>query len=175
MLRVRIDEICKAHQAEIVVANPIPLRKGDVIGLELQAKSDVLLDGQPGKYTVFLKDDATFGAGSFHGAPVEQHLARGRLLEAGQHAHHRGLAAAGWADHGDEIAVIDVVADILDDAEIALGRIEDERDVVEPRALRAHDRSHAATLSCHTSSLALIRRRIVSMINAMQPMQMMPT
>ncbi len=31
-----------------------------------------------------------------------------RLLEAGEHAHHRGLAAAGGADHRDEIAVIDV-------------------------------------------------------------------
>jgi hypothetical protein len=97
-------------------------------------------------------------------------------LKAGQHAHHRGLAAAGWADHGNEIAVIDVVSDILHDVEFTLGCIEDHRDVVELRPSTAYGRrAHAAALSCHTSSLALIRRRIVSMINAIQPMQMMPT
>ena len=106
-----------------------------MIGFQLQAEGDVLLHGQPGEHAVFLEDDATLRAGSFDRVAVEQHLAGGRLLEAGQHAHHRGLAAAGRTDHGDEVAVIDVVGDILDDPERALRRT---------RTQATHDRTARA-------------------------------
>ena len=97
-----------------MLADLVALGDGNMIGLEFQAERDVLLDGQSGEYAVFLEDDAAFGTGPLHGLSVEQNLSGCRLLEAGQHAHHRGLAAAGGADHGDEVSVIDVVADILD-------------------------------------------------------------
>src|SRR3954468_12815880 len=83
-----------------------------MIRLELEAERDVLLDGQPREHSIFLKDYAAFRSGSFNGFAIEQHPACGRLLKAGKHAHHGGLAAAGWTDHGDEVAIIDLIADI---------------------------------------------------------------
>ena len=116
------------------------------------------------------------GPGRSTGLPSNSTWPVGRLLEAGQHAHHRGLAAAGRTDHGDEVAVIDVVGDVLDDVERALRRTERQRHVIELRALRGLcAAAHAIARSCHTSRRALILRRIRSMISAMQPMQMMPT
>src|SRR5262249_19026280 len=41
-------------------------------------------------------------------APVDADFARGRVLETGNHAQRRRLAAAGGTDEGDELAVVDV-------------------------------------------------------------------
>jgi len=38
---------------------------------------------------------------------VDADLARGDLLEPGDHAQGRGLAAAGWPDEDHELAVLD--------------------------------------------------------------------
>ena len=121
VLWIGIGEIGQAHQIEIVIADRVALGGRDMVGLERQAEGDVLLHRQPGEYAVLLEDDAAFGAGPRDGASVEQDLAGRRLLEAGQHAHHGGLAAAGRTDHRDEIAVVDVVADVLDDVERPFG------------------------------------------------------
>ena len=40
--------------------------------------------------------------------------ARGRLLEAGEHAHQRGLAAAGRAEQAEELALEDVERQMID-------------------------------------------------------------
>ena len=40
-------------------------------------------------------------------------------LEAGQHAQERGLAAAGRAQQGEELALVDVEADIVDGVDVA--------------------------------------------------------
>ena len=47
--------------------------------------------------------------------------AGGRRLEAGDHAQHRGLAAAGRAEEGDELALLDVEVEVLDDRGLAEG------------------------------------------------------
>ena len=44
---------------------------------------------------------------------VDADLAGGRILEAGDHAQRRGLAAAGWPDEHDEFAVLDGEIQIL--------------------------------------------------------------
>ena len=51
--------------------------------------------------------------------PVEQHLAGGRLLEAGDHPHQRGLAAARGAEEGEELALVDDEREVVDGDEIA--------------------------------------------------------
>src|SRR3954447_8422195 len=119
MLRIGAGEVGQSHQAEIVIADGIALTGRDAVGAELQAESYVLLHGQPREDAIFLKDDAALGSGTRDGTPVEQHIAGRRPLEARKHAHHRGLAAAGGADHRDEVTIVDVVAYVLDDVEAA--------------------------------------------------------
>ena len=46
-------------------------------------------------------------------AAVDADFAGGRILEAGDHAQRRGLAAAGRADEDDEFAVLDGEAQVL--------------------------------------------------------------
>jgi hypothetical protein len=114
MLGIGVREIRQAHQRQIVLANLASLRKWNMVGLELQTEGDVLLGGQPGENAVLLKDHAAFGARTAHGISIEQDLACGRPLKAGQHVHHRGLATAGRANHGDEVALVNIVGDVLD-------------------------------------------------------------
>ena len=175
MFRIGIGEVGKTHEFEIVLADRFTFRRRNMIGLEVQAERDVLLDRQPGENAVLLEDHAAFGSGASHGCAVEQHRSGRRLLKACQHAHHCGLAASGGTDDSNEVAVIDVVIDILDDVEPAFRRVEAERNVFELRALGADAVGHATARSCHARRRALIRRRIKSMMSAMQPMQMMPT
>ena len=43
---------------------------------------------------------------------VEQHLARAVLLQPGEDADQRGLAAAGGPDHAEEFAAVDLEVDV---------------------------------------------------------------
>ena len=45
---------------------------------------------------------------------VDADRAGGRGLEAGDHAQRRGLAAAGGAEEGDELALLDVEVEVAD-------------------------------------------------------------
>ena len=47
--------------------------------------------------------------------PIEQNLTRGWELKARDHTQGRGLAAARWAEDGDEFAAFDVEVKILND------------------------------------------------------------
>ena len=47
-------------------------------------------------------------------APVDADFAGGRVLEAGDHAQRRGLAAAGRADEHHELAVLDRAREVVD-------------------------------------------------------------
>ena len=53
-------------------------------------------------------------------AAVDADLAAGDVLEAGDHAQQRGLAAAGRADEDDELAMLDGQVDALDDLDRAI-------------------------------------------------------
>ena len=48
---------------------------------------------------------------------VDQDLPAGDVLEPGDQAQQRGLAAAGRADEDDELAVLDLEVDVLDDVD----------------------------------------------------------
>ncbi len=48
-------------------------------------------------------------------AAFDEDGAGGRALEAGDHAQDRGLAAAGGAEQGDELALVEAQVDALDD------------------------------------------------------------
>ena len=88
----------------------------------LQAEGDVVLDRHVREERVGLEhhvDRPPVGRHAGEVLPVEQDLARGRLLEAGEHAHQRGLAAAGRAEQGEELALVDDEREIVDGDEIA--------------------------------------------------------
>ena len=54
-----------------------------------------------------------------HVLAVDQDPAGGRRLEAGEHPQQRGLAAARRAQQGEELALVDVEADIVDGVDVA--------------------------------------------------------
>ena len=56
-----------------------------------------------------------FGFSRVTSLPSITDRARGRLLEAGDHAQHRRLAAAGRPEEGDELAALDVEVEVLHD------------------------------------------------------------
>ena len=57
---------------------------------------------------------ALVGRNVGHVLAVDQDVALGRHFEAGQHAQQRGLAAAGGPEQREELAGLDVEADIVD-------------------------------------------------------------
>jgi hypothetical protein len=49
-----------------------------------------------------------------HHAIADAHLATGDVLEPGDHAQRGRLAAAGWPDQADELAVLDIEVQLVD-------------------------------------------------------------
>ena len=84
--------------------------------LHAQPELDVLRDRLVRKQRVALEHHAEPAVARLEivdHAPVDADFARGRILEAGDHAQRRGLAAAGRPDEHDELAVLDGEAQIL--------------------------------------------------------------
>ena len=78
--------------------------------LHAQAELDVLRDRLVRKQSVALEHHAEAAVARLEivdHAAVDADLARGRVLEAGDHAQRRGLAAAGRTDEHHELAVLD--------------------------------------------------------------------
>ena len=87
-----------------------------------QAEGDVLLHGQVGEEGVVLEhgvDVALVRWRLRHVDAVEQDLALGRFLEAGDHAQRRRLATARRAQQREELAWGDVQVDACDGHEVA--------------------------------------------------------
>jgi hypothetical protein len=59
-----------------------------------------------------------YGGTRLTSAPFEQHLARRRLLEAGDHLQRRGLAAPRRAEHREELALLDGEVGVFDRDEV---------------------------------------------------------
>ena len=107
---------------------------------------------------------------------IEEHPARARLHESRDDVEHRRLAASRRPDHRHELAVADVVGDIVDDTkmrEVDGNAIEcDAGNWIPGDAGMTLD--HAIRSCQATSRLDAVRRRR-SITSAMSPMQMMPT
>ena len=86
-----------------------PLATSQLLGARqaalAQAEADVLEHRQPGEERVALEHHAAVGARAFDAPAVEQHLAGGRLVEPGDDAQQRALAAARGAEDGDEVVL----------------------------------------------------------------------
>ena len=87
----------------------------------LQREGDIAVHAHVGKQRVALEHGAhraRLGRAVGEIDPVEEDLARVGQVEAGDHPQQRGLAAAGWAQQGEELARLDGEVDTVDGGEI---------------------------------------------------------
>ena len=85
---------------------------------DLEAEGDVLRDRQVGEQRIGLEHHADIALVGLQPGDVlaaDDDRAGGRLLEAGDHAQHRRLAAARRSEEGDELAGADIEVEILHD------------------------------------------------------------
>ena len=112
------------HEVEIALRPLLALGPGQPE--DLQRQRHVARDGAPGIERRRLEHIAVLArqprlAG---GEPVDRKPPAGRLLEVGDDAQQRGLAAAGGADEGDELAGFDREIDLRQRMDRAVGRLE---------------------------------------------------
>ena len=104
---------------------------------DLQAEQHVVERGAPGHQAVALEHDADLAAEETEllerVVPDHARLSGARLDQAGHDVEHGGLAAAGFAQHGDDLALVDVERQLVDGDEVAaaVGAAEDLADVLE--------------------------------------------
>ncbi len=87
-----------------------------------EAEADIRLDRHVREERIGLEHHvarAPVGRHAGQALPVQQHVALGRVLEAGHHAHHGGLAAARRPQQGEELALVDRQGNIVDRGEVA--------------------------------------------------------
>ena len=95
--------------------------------LELECKRHVLVHRHVGVQSVALEhhgDVAILGRHVVDALAVDEHVARGDVLQAGDHAHRRGLTAARGADEDDELLVMDGEVKVLYRKHAVLGNLE---------------------------------------------------
>ena len=110
-----------------------------------------------------LEHHGTVGTGIVDLAVLEQNAAAAGLRQARHNIQERGLAAAGVADDGDVLALLDVDRDVLQD--LGLHRTARERlaDVIDPQI--AH---------CSSPQLAAVPRVTIDAVNATMRSRMKP-
>ena len=82
LLGIGVHELLQADHLDVLLGDLFPLL-GSQFLLQVQAKHDVLLHGQPGEQGVLLENDTAVNAGALHLHAVHQHLAGGGLVETG--------------------------------------------------------------------------------------------
>ena len=83
--------------------------------LDFQAEGDVIENGHIAEQGVVLEDeaDAPLGSGNVvDPAAVDEDVAAVGILQAGQHAQNRRLAAAAGTEEGDELALVDAKGNV---------------------------------------------------------------
>src|SRR5262245_1206192 len=132
-----------------------------------QPEGDVVGDRQPWKQGIGLEHHAAVGAGLAHGHAVQCDAAGGRLVEPGDEAQQRRLAAARRPENGDEVVVGNLEADRLERARglPAAHAGKDARDAVD------HELAHAR-LQGNSRRFPHLNRK--SEISPITPMTMMP-
>ena len=84
---------------------------------QLQAESDVLVNGHVGVQSVALEhhgDITVLGRNVVDQTAADIHFALGDFLQAGDHAQGGGLAAARGADENDELLILDLKVEVGD-------------------------------------------------------------
>jgi hypothetical protein len=124
------------HQRERVLADRFP-----VLTEQLGAEDDVVDDRPPGEEQVLLEHVADLAGRPDDRPAVEQRLAARRPDQPGDDVEDRRLPAAARPDDADELALLDVEADVTarDDA-LASGDLEDLLDPAQLDLRRVSDR-----------------------------------
>ncbi len=112
LMGIGIGVILEAHQLQEMLDAANSFAASDLPAFE--AEADVLAHGLPGKQRELLKHHGAIRAGCKDRALSHEHAAGGREVEPGGHAQHRRLAAAGWADNGHELPVVNRQGHIVD-------------------------------------------------------------
>src|SRR5690606_33679249 len=89
--------------------------------------------------------------------------AGGDLLEAADHSQRGGLAAARWAEQGEELAMLDRKRKVIDRGEVP----EPFRDPIEPYVSVGHQRLATLSLCCKDGKYRSARRSAVNMPSAL--------
>ena len=103
----------------------VDLVLGDL--LELERKRHVLVHRHIGVQSIALEhhgDVAVLGRHVVDALAVDEHIARGNVLQAGDHAHRRGLTAARGANEDDELLVVNGEVEVLYSEHTVLGNLE---------------------------------------------------
>src|SRR3990172_620654 len=109
----QLNYLEQAHRALLPVAGRVHIS-------EVHRQHHVLDERQGGQELEKLEDDAQLEAAplrhlvlaqAMHGGVADPHLARSRSIDAGDHVKQGGLAAARFANDGDEFAFVDFQVD----------------------------------------------------------------
>ena len=112
--RLAVEELLEVEDAGGLADGLVDLVGVDLA--ELERERHVLVDGHVRVEGVGLEDHrdvAVLGLDVVDHATVDLEGAGGDVLEAGDHAQRRGLAAAGRADEDDELLVSDLKVEVL--------------------------------------------------------------
>ena len=103
----------------------VDLVLGDL--LELKRKRHVLVHRHIGVQSIALEHHgnvAVLGCHVVDALAVDEHVARGDVLQAGDHAHRRGLTAARRANEDDKLLVVNGEVEVLYSEHTVLGNLE---------------------------------------------------
>ena len=118
--RLAVEIIAELDHLRRLAHQPVMVGCGDAA--HLQGEADVVVDRHVRIERIALEhhgDVAVAGIDLIDDLAIDGDLARGRILEAGDHAHGRRLAAARGAEEDHEFLVADVEIDVVDADEAA--------------------------------------------------------
>ena len=98
---------------------------------DLEREGDVVGDGAPREGRLLLEHHADRGVRAGHGLARDRDAALVAVEQPADDVEQGRLAAAGRADHGEELARRDIERDVVDRGEHAFGRLEMLDDVVD--------------------------------------------
>ena len=113
--RLAVGGVAQADEVEHLVGVVLDLGAGPVLVAAADGEGDVALGGEPGEQGVGLEDDGAVERRAGDLVAVHDDDAGVRRLEAGEDVEDGGLAAAGVADEGDELAALDAEPDVAED------------------------------------------------------------
>ncbi len=147
LLRVALLELRDLHERQKLAHAPRDLRGGRPFAPDAQAEGDVLEDAHVLEQRVVLEHDADAPLARRQRRDVvaaDQHGARIRPLEPGEHAEQRGLARAGGAEQREELAARDIERDVVE-------RLHRPEAAADAAKLQAHARPRARWAEARSS------------------------
>lgn len=129
LLRIALRKILELYELDVLLRNLVAFFRA--LALELEAELDIVFDREPRKEGILLEHDATVGTRPLHRLAVDRHRSRCRLLETADDVQKCRLAAAGRADHADELVLVNIEADTVQGGHLALAGLELLDDIVD--------------------------------------------